>query len=210
MSTELIAKIAAELSEGMARSMVPIPVGVSNRHFHVTREHWEILFGKGTEPAHYRALLQPGFWAAKQAVDIEGPKGKIAKIRLVAPYRAKTQVEVSRSDAAALGIDAPVRGSGKLSGAAPVRIVGPKGSVDAPDALIIAQRHLHLAPADAERLRIREGELLRIRAGTGGPRELVFENVLARISTDFALEFHIDSDEANAAWLKSGDAVHLV
>ena len=210
MSPELIAKIAAELSEGMARSLVPIPVGVSNRHFHITREHWEILFGSGVEPAHYRALLQPGFWAAKQSVDIEGPKGRIAKIRLVAPYRSKTQVEVSRSDAAALGIDAPVRGSGKLSGAAPVRIVGPKGAVEAPDALIIAQRHLHLAPVDAERLRIREGELLRVRAGTGGPRELVFENVLARISTDFALEFHIDSDEANAAWLKNGDAVHLV
>lgn len=207
---DLIRGLAEELALGMERAKTPIPVGVSNRHFHATREHWELLFGKGTEPKKFRQLLQPGFWAAEELIDVEGPRGRIRKIRLVGPYRPQTQVEVSRSDAAALGIDAPVRGSGKLEGAAPVRLIGPRGSVEVADALIIAQRHLHLAPADAERLKLRQGDTVRIRAGAGGPRELVFESVLARVSDKFALEFHVDTDEANAAWLKNGDLVHLV
>ena len=87
---------------------------------------------------------------------------------------------------------------------------GPEGALDVPDALIIAQRHLHLHPTDAERMRIRDGEIVRVRAGCGGPRELVFESVMARVSDQFALEFHVDTDEANAAWLKTGDLVYVV
>lgn len=209
MSQAVAESIAADLARSLQRSRFPIPVGVSSRHCHLTREHWRALFGDA-EPRKHRQLLQPGFWAAEEAVDVEGPKGRLKKVRLVAPYRPKTQVEVSRTDAAVLGIDAPVRGSGKLEGAAPVRLIGPKGAVEVKDALIIAQRHVHFSPEDARRIGVEDGELLRVRAGTGGPRELVFENVLARVSDQYALELHIDTDEANAAWLKNGDLVHLV
>lgn len=209
MSQEVAESIAADLARSLNRSRFPIPVGVSSRHCHLTREHWRALFGDA-EPRRHRQLLQPGFWAAQEAVDVEGPKGRLNKVRLVAPYRPKTQVEVSRSDAAVLGIDAPVRGSGKLEGAAPVRLIGPKGAVEVKDALIIAQRHVHFSPDDARRIGVADGELLRVRAGSGGPRELVFESVLARVSDQYALELHLDTDEANAAWLKNGDLVHLV
>lgn len=207
---DLVEKIAADIEKGMFRSRFSIPVGISHRHFHITREHWEAIFGRGVRPTHYRPILQPGFWAAKETVDIEGPKGRINKVRLVAPYRLKTQVEVSRGDAMVLGLDPPVRGSGKLAGAAPVRIIGPKGSVDAPDALIIAQRHVHLSLEDSRKMKISDGEIVRVRAGAGGPRRVVFEDVLVRVSDQFALEFHVDTDEANAAWLKNGDFVHIV
>ena len=202
-------KLVAELEASLHRSRFPVPVGVSSRHFHITEAHWKKIFGDAS-PTHYRNILQPGFWAAKETVDIEGPKGRLSRIRLVAPFRSKTQVELARTDAMALGIDAPVRGSGKLQGAAPVRIIGPKGSVEVPDAVIIAQRHLHLAPEDSRKMRIADGEIVRVRCGAGGPRETVFENVLARVSDKFALEFHVDTDEANAAWLKSGDLAYVV
>ncbi len=203
-------RIVADLEKSPRRSRYKIPLGVSHRHFHITRGHWELLFGKGVEPIRYRQLRQPGFWAAKEKIDIEGPKGKIRGVRLVAPYRSKTQVEVSRTDAAVLGLNPPVRGSGSLSGAAPVKIIGPKGSVDVPDALIVTKRHLHLHPKDSQEMGIADGEIIRVRAGCGGPRELVFEDVLARVSDKFKLEFHVDTDEANAAWLKNGDFVCVV
>lgn len=209
MEPRLAADIASDIEKSVARSKVPIPVGVSNRHFHVTREDWRVLFGD-VEPGVLRDVRQPGQWAGKETVDIEGPKGRIQRVRLLGPFRKHTQVEVSRSDAFALGIKAPVRGSGTLKGAAPLRLVGPKGSVDLGEGAIIAQRHIHLTPDDARKLAVKDKELVRVRAGSGGPRELVFEDVLARVSKDFALEFHVDTDEANAAWLKNGDVVTII
>lgn len=203
------ATVAAELELALHRAAFPVPVGVSVRHFHITEEHWRRIFG-AAEPKKKRGLLQPGFWAAEETVTISGPKGKLERVRLVAPWRAKTQVEVSRSDAQHLGIDAPVKGSGKLSGAAPVTITGPAGSIEVPDALIVAQRHVHFSPADAQRMKVKDGDMLRVRCGGGGPRETVFEGCLARVSDKFALEFHVDTDEANAAWVKNGDLAYLV
>lgn len=206
---DLASQVAGELALALHRAAFPVPVGVSVRHFHITEADWGTIFGSA-EPRKKRGLLQPGFWAAEETVTVSGPKGKLERVRLVAPWRPKTQVEVSRSDAQVLGIDAPVRGSGKLSGAAPVTITGPAGSIEVPDALIVAQRHVHFSPADAERMKVRDGEMLRVRCGTGGPRETVFEGCLARVSDKFALEFHVDTDEANAAWLKNGDLSQLV
>lgn len=203
------AQVAAELELALFRAAMPVPVGVSVRHFHITEEHWRKVFG-AAEPRKKRGLLQPGFWAAEETVTIAGPKGKIDRVRLVAPWRPKTQVEVSRSDAQHLGVDAPVKGSGKLQGAAPVTITGPAGSIEVADALIVAQRHVHFSPADAQRMRVKDGDMLRVRCGGGGPRETVFEGCLARVSDKFALEFHVDTDEANAAWVKNGDLAYLV
>lgn len=202
-------ELAADLALSIRRSAVPIPVGISNRHFHVTREHWRALFGEA-EPSILRPVRQPGQWAGGDTVDIETPKGRISRVRHLGPFRSETQVEISRCDALALGIDPPIRRSGSLSGAAPIRLIGPKGSVELRAAVLLAQRHIHFSPDDAARLSVSDGEELRVRAGIGGPRELVFERVLARVSGKFSLELHVDTDEANAASLKNGDLVHIV
>jgi propanediol utilization protein len=193
----------------LSRFETPIPVGVSNRHVHLCQADWDFLFGPELSPRKFRTVKQPGFWACYETVDIEGPKGKIEKVRLIAPHRKKTQVEVARTDASQLGLRPPVRGSGDLSGSSPVRLIGPKGSLEIKEGLVIASRHIHFSPDEARTMGIQEGEFLRVRAGSGGPREIVFEKVLCRISDQFSLEFHIDTDEANAAGVKTGDGVNI-
>ncbi|HVA66811.1 MAG TPA: phosphate propanoyltransferase [Elusimicrobiota bacterium] len=206
---ELARKIAADVSLRMERSKVDIPVGVSNRHVHLCQEDWNKLFGEGAQPRKLKATKQPGYWAAYETVDVEGPRGKIEKMRLVAPHRPRTQVEVSFSDARVLGVRPPIRNSGSLDGTAPARIVGPKGAIEITQGLIIAGRHLHLAPAEAQALSLKDGDIVRLRAGAP-ERSVIFERVLCRVSDKFSLEFHIDTDEANAARLKTGDTAHLV
>ncbi|HBL16558.1 MAG TPA: hypothetical protein DD417_07330 [Elusimicrobia bacterium] len=198
--------IADDVARALRRAGYPVLVGISNRHFHVTEKDWRVLFGD-QDPKPLRPVRQPRQWAGAETVAIEGPKGRFPKVRLLGPFRKVTQVEVSRSDAMVLGLEPPVRGSGSLKGAAPIRLAGPKGSVEVREGLIISQRHLHLGLKDSEDLCVRDGDVVRVRAGTGGPRELVFEGVLARVAKDFALEFHVDTDEANAAWLNNGDRV---
>ena len=207
---ELAKDITEKILERMERSKKPIPVGVSNRHIHMSQEDWDVLFGKGTDPRKFRSVRQPGFYACYETVSLEGPKGKIDNVRLIAPHRPGTQVEISRTDAAALGSKPPVRDSGKLDGSAPIKIVGPKGTLEVKQGLILARRHIHFAPAEAVEFGIKDGDVVRVRAGIGGERELVFEQVLCRISDKFALEFHLDTDEANASLVKSGDTVYIV
>lgn len=201
-------RVAVEAAVRLERS-APIPVGVSNRHAHLSQEHWEILFGKGAEPRRFRSVKQPGFYACYETVRVEGPKGRVENVRLIAPHRPRTQIEVSKTEAAALGVKPPVRDSGKLEGSAPMRLVGPRGSLELKEGLIIAKRHIHFHPLEAAAMGVRDGELVRVRAGAGGPRELVFEQVLARVSDQFSLEIHLDTDEANAAWVKTGDSVQI-
>ena len=206
---QLAQKITEEVARRMERSKTAIPIGVSNRHVHLNQEHWDLLFGKNTQPRTFRGVKQPGFWAAYETVDLEGPKGQVKNVRLIAPHRPKTQVEISKTDASILGLRPPVRDSGKLEGSAPVRVVGPKATIEIKEGLIIARRHIHFHPLEAQAMGVKDGEVVRVRAGTGGPRELVFEEVLIRVSDQFSLELHIDTDEANAAWVKSGDLVTI-
>ncbi|HAH05328.1 MAG TPA: hypothetical protein DCM05_02205 [Elusimicrobia bacterium] len=206
---DLAGDIARDVLERIRRSKVAVPVGISSKHVHLSAQHWDLLFGRDVKPTSLRQLRQPGYFACHETVDIEGPKGRINGVRLIAPHRPATQVELSRSDAFALGLKPPVAGSGKLGGAAPIKIYGPKGSVEAKEGVIIPMRHLHLSPDEGKALGLKTGDVVRMRAGLGGPRELVFEQVLVRVSPEFALEFHVDSDEANAAWLKNGDFVHI-
>ena len=207
---ELAKKITAEIVSRMERSKTAIPIGVSNRHFHLCQADWDALFGKGAEPRKFRAVKQPGFWAAYETIAIEGPKGRIDNIRLVAPHRAKTQIEISKTDAQIIGLRPPIRDSGDLSGSTPVRLIGPKGTIEIKEGLIIARRHIHFHPLEAQAMGVADGEIVRVRAGRGGLRELVFEQVLVRVSDKFSLELHLDTDEANAAWVKSGDNVNIV
>lgn len=182
--------------------MKTVPVGVSARHIHLSQEHIEILFGEGYQLKELKALSQPGQFAAEETVAVIGPKGKFDKVRILGPARGNTQIEVSRTDTFALGIPAPVRESGNIEGTPGAKIVGPKGEVELSEGVIVAARHIHFHTSDAERWGIQDKQMLRVKVN--GERPLIFEDVIARVSDQFALDMHIDTDEANAAGVKNG------
>jgi len=204
-----IAGLSAEIEKRMKRSKLDIPVGVSVKHCHLTREHFKILFGVNAEPKRVKDIKQPGFYAAEEMIDVKGPKGVLKKIRLVAPYRDHTQIELAATDAMAIGLKPPVRESGDVKGSAGATLIGPNGQVEIKEGVIIAQRHLHFSPDEAKALAIVSGEVVRVRAGTGGGRSVVFEDVVVRVGPKYSLEFHVDTDEANTAGIVTGNVVHI-
>lgn len=204
-----IAGLTAEIEKRLKRSKLAIPAGVSVKHCHLTKEHFKILFGQDAEPKRVKDIKQPGFYAAEECIDVKGPKGVLKKIRLVAPYRDHTQIELAATDAMAIGLNPPVRESGDVKGSAGCTLIGPKGQVDIREGVIIAQRHLHFSPSEANSLGIASGEVVRVRAGAGGGRSVVFEDVIVRVGPKYSLEFHVDTDEANTAGIKTGDVVHI-
>ncbi|WP_438318809.1 phosphate propanoyltransferase [Candidatus Caldatribacterium sp. SIUC1] len=178
-----------------------IPVEVSNRHCHLTRETFEVLYGKGKELTLLRELSQRGEFAAQETVTLVGPNMRsIEGVRILGPFRKFDQVELSFTDGFYLGMDLPVRLSGDVAGSAPITIVGPKGSVTLKEGAIRAMRHLHASPEEAKRLGLRDGEKIAIEVP--GPIGVVFQNVTVRVSPNGRLAFHIDTDEANAAGVK--------
>ncbi|REE94501.1 putative phosphotransacetylase [Paenibacillus taihuensis] len=188
--------------------MKMVPVGVSARHIHLSKEHVEALFGQGAELTVFKDLSQPGQFAANETVEVVGPKGNFAKVRILGPARKRTQLEVSRTDAFQLGINPPVRESGDIAGSAGITIKGPAGEVTIDEGVIVAARHIHFHTSDAERWGIADKQRLTVRLQ--GERGLVFENVVARVSPDFALDMHMDTDEANAAGAKTGDQAEII
>ena len=204
-----IAGLAGEIAQRLERSKLDIPVGVSNRHCHLTEAHFKTLFGAGAAPKKVKDIKQPGFYAAEESIDIQGPKGVLKKIRLVAPYRGNTQIELAVTDAIGIGLKPPVRESGDVKGSAGAVLIGPAGKVEIKEGVILAQRHLHFSPAEAKASGMASGEVVRVRAGTGAGRSVVFEDVVVRVSDKYSLEFHVDTDEANAAGIKTGDFVHI-
>ncbi|WP_393969689.1 phosphate propanoyltransferase [Kluyvera intermedia] len=204
IDTLLQEKITARLSEAAPA----IPVGISNRHVHLAQQDVEALFGKGYTLTPLKPLRQPGQFAAEECVTIVGPKGSLKNVRVLGPTRPVTQLEVSRADCFTLGIKAPVRESGQLEKAGDALLVGPKGHVDLHSQVICAWRHIHLSPQDARRLNVINGQKVSVRST--GERQLTFDEVVMRVRDDFALEFHIDTEEANAAGLKNGAQVTLV
>lgn len=186
-----------------------VTVGISARHVHLSREDMDKLFGPGSELTFVKALTQPGQFSAEEKVTLVGPKREIKNVRVLGPLRSQTQVEISRTDAFTLGIEPPVRDSGDLANSAPLKIVGPKGEVELKEGAIIAKRHIHMTPADAERLGLKDKQLVSVRVKEG-ERALTFDEVLVRVSEKFALDFHVDTDEANAAGLKNGQLVEII
>jgi len=184
-----------------------VPVGLSNKHLHLSKEHIDQLFGKDYELTVMKDLTQPGQYAANEKVDIVGPKGKLT-LRILGPARNVTQIEISVTDGFAIGITPPVRDSGKLEGTPGVKIVGPKGSVELENGVITAARHIHMHPSDAEKFDIEDNA--RVDVKIDGQRGLTFNNVLVRVNKEYALDMHIDIDEANAAGLKNGDFVEII
>lgn len=185
-----------------------VPVGVSNRHVHLSEEALARLFGPGYELTKMRDLSQPGQFAAEETVTIVGPKRAIENVRILGPARSLTQVEISRSDGFVLGVHPPVRLSGDIKGTPGIKIIGPKGEIEIEEGLIVAARHIHMTPADAAQFNVKDGELVSVIADT--PRPVVFRDVVVRVRDDFALDFHIDIDEGNAAFLSTGDTATVV
>ncbi len=180
-----------------------IPVAISARHIHLTKETVGLLFGPGHELTPRNELSQPGQFACEEVLDVVGPKRTIEKVRVLGPVRSKNQVEISRTDEFFLGIDAPVRDSGDVGGSAGVTLVGPKGQVVLEEGAICARRHIHMAPEDAERFGVVDKDVVEVAIDSDG-RDLVFGDVLIRVHPQFRLEMHIDTDEANAAELSPG------
>lgn len=185
-----------------------VPVGVSARHIHLSQEHVELLFGAGYALTEMKPLSQPGQYAANETVAVIGPKGAFPNVRILGPARKATQLEVSRTDSFALGVKPPVRESGNIAGSAGITIQGPAGEVTIEEGVIVAARHIHFHTSDAERFGIADKDRLRVRVG--GDRGVVFEQVVARVSPDYALDMHIDTDEANAAGIQNGDLAEIV
>ena len=184
-----------------------VPVGISNRHIHLSQQDLETLFGPGYELTVRNDLSQTGQYAAEETVTVEGPKSSMANVRILGPTRKETQIEISRTDSFALGLKPPVRDSGFLDGSPGVTLIGPKGKVTLDKGVIIAQRHIHMTEAEAESFGVKDKELVLVRVG--GERGVTFENVLVRVRNDFVLEMHIDTDEANAAILGNGQLVEV-
>ncbi|MDR3560362.1 MAG: phosphate propanoyltransferase [Negativicutes bacterium] len=185
-----------------------IPVGVSNRHIHLAEEAMAVLFGASHQLTQLKALSQVGEFAAAETVTLVGPKGVIQGVRILGPLRDFSQVEISRTDGFLLGIRPPVRDSGQIVGSAGITLVGPAGGLTLAEGVIIAARHIHMSDADAAEQGLREGD--RVAVETCGPRAVCFQNVLVRVGPKFRREFHIDTDEANAAELNNGDLVRIV
>lgn len=186
-----------------------ITVGISARHVHVSQEHLEILFGKGHELQFFKALSQPGQFASLEFVDLVTEKSTFKKVRILGPVRKQTQVEVALTDAMKLGLVPPVRDSGDLKGSPGMTLVGPNGSVTLTEGVIAACRHIHMTPADAVAFGVKDKEFVQTRVGND-ERSLIFGKVLVRVSDNYSLEMHIDTDEGNAARTKTGEVIEII
>ena len=184
-----------------------IPVGISNRHIHLNKEDLETLFGKGYELTPIKELSQPGQYACKETLTLVGPSMRsIENVRVLVPLRKQSQVEISMTDSFVLKVKPPVRESGKTEGSAPVIIVGPKGIVSLKEGCIIANRHIHMSPADAAHFGVKDGDYIDVDAFTGTRKTRWFD-VQIRVNDAFRLEMHVDTDDANAVGFKNGSKV---
>ena len=173
-----------------------VPVASSARHIHLCRADVEKLFGAGYQLKHFRNLSQPGQFACQEQLTVVGPKGQLQKVRVLGPERSATQVEIAFTDSFALGIRPPVRMSGKTAGTPGCKLIGPAGSVELAEGVIVAARHLHLSAQQAALFGLKDGQVVRLRSE--GDRAVVFENVIVRAGKGHDMEVHIDTDEANA------------
>ena len=173
-------------------------VETSARHAHITQEHLEILFGKGYELTKKKDLSQPGQYACAERIDVVGPKKTLAGVSILGPVRPSTQVELSLTDARSIGVAAPVRESGDIAGSGACKLVGPCGEVDLDSGVIIAKRHIHITPEDAEAAGVADKEIVSVKIDSDD-RSAIFGDVVIRVSPKFATAMHIDTDEANAA-----------
>lgn len=203
---ECVLRILTRSTTDLTNKM--IPVGISNRHIHLSAEHMKMLFGAEHKLTHKKALTQTGEFAAEETVTLVGPKGVLRGVRVLGPLRKVTQIELSRTDGFQLGIAVPVRDSGHIEGSPGIVVAGSAGAVTLSSGVICAARHIHMHDEDAKQFGVTDGD--RVSVEIKGERGGTYHNVLVRVSPAFRLEFHIDTDEANAVNLNNGDEVELV
>ena len=178
-----------------------IELEASGRHVHVTKEQAHILFGHSLTPS--RPLSQPGQYLANERLTVIGPKGEFRNVAVLGPERKDAQVEISLTDGRELGITPPIRPSGDVTGSPGIRLEGPMGSISLSQGVIAAQRHIHMTPEDASNMGVRDRQIVKLQVFTNRP--LIFEDVLVRVSRDYATYAHLDYDEANACGFQKGD-----
>ena len=178
--------------------MKEILVETSARHIHVNEEQFKILFGADAKLEVRAPLSQPGQFVSFSRLDIVGPKKTINNVSILGPFRKSAQVEVSATDARTLGVPAVIRESGDTAGSAPIKLVGPAGEIELSEGCIVAKRHIHMTPKDAEEFGVKNGEIVKVEVNCP-ERSLIFGDVVVRVRDDFALAMHIDTDESNAA-----------
>lgn len=205
---EKASKLVFQYLQELEEYPYQVPVGVSARHLHLERSQVEQLFGTWYRLRPMKSLSQPGQYACEETVEIIGPKGTPLKMRILGPERKKTQVEVSLSDSRNLGIIPPIRTSGDISGTPGIRIRGPRGEIEIREGVIIPDRHIHMTPEDARWYGVKNGE--RVKVQIGGARGGVIENIVIRVTTASKLDFHIDTDDANAFQLRQGQLVKII
>ena len=188
---------------------IQIPVAVSAHHVHLCQRTIDALFGPGYRLHPQHRLSQRRQYAAHETISLVGPRGRIPYVRILGPPRAEDQIEVSRTDAMALGLDAPLRLSGNLTDTPGVLLEAPKGRVMLRKGVVRALRHIHMSPAEAERLGVRDRDLVRVSV-EGGGRDVIFCDVLVRVAAGFRLELHLDTDEGNAAGVEPGTRAKLL
>ncbi|MFH1861326.1 MAG: phosphate propanoyltransferase [bacterium] len=193
-----------------------IPIGVSPRHVHLSKDDFQQLFGSDATLTRTHDLSQKGQFASEQMIALATPVGRIERVRVLGPFRSATQVEIARSDAVRLGLDPPVRDSGDHEGTPGLTLLGPKGRVETPQGVILAQRHVHMTPADARDFSVVDKEIVFMAVATqthdsvrSAQRTVIFGDALVRVHPDFRLDFHLDTDEANAVLARTGDQAVL-
>ena len=207
---ELVKKIVAEMEGAPAKSANEIPVGISNRHIHLSQQDVETLFGAGYQLTPLKDLSQPGQYACKETLTLVGPSMRaIEGVRVLGPVRKNSQVEISKTDSFQLKVNPPVRESGKTEGSAPVTIVGPKGVVSLKEGCIIANRHIHMSPDEAAVFGVKDCDYIDVDV-CSGTRKTRWFDVQIRVHKDFRLEMHVDTDDANSAGIKNGSTVTVV
>lgn len=207
----LVKSVISELNNGKEAPKQDdgVPVGISNRHIHLSRKDVETLFGEGYKLTLLKDLSQPGQFACKETVTIIGPSLRpIENVRVLGPERKASQVEISKTDSYVLKVKPPVRESGKIEGSAPITVIGPKGVVTLKEGCIIANRHIHMAPEDGIFYGVKDGDYVTVDAE--GTRRTRFFDVQVRVNEAFRLEMHLDTDDANAVGLSNGSKVKIV
>lgn len=209
-NVEEITRLVLQAMESTSSKPVDfkVPVGVSARHIHLTQEDVEKLFGAGYQLTQKKELMG-GQFAANEQCTIVGLKLRaIENVRILGPVRSKSQVEISATDARTLGVNAPVRQSGDTAGSAPIALVGPKGAIYLDEGCIVAARHIHLCPEDANAAGLKDGDFVSVKMGN--ERGAVMDQVKIRVDKSFTTEMHIDTDEANACQVKQGDMAAII
>ncbi|MCL2494088.1 MAG: phosphate propanoyltransferase [Oscillospiraceae bacterium] len=182
----------------------PVPIETSARHVHLTREHLDILFGAGYVLTPMKPLSQPGQYACEERVAVVGPKSTFPGVSILGPVRPASQVEFAITDAIKLGVYAPVRESGDVADSAACKLVGPAGEVELAEGVIVAKRHIHVTPADADAYGLEDQQIVQVRCESFEGRALVFGDVVVRVHPNFSLAMHIDTDESNAGMVHRG------